>query len=117
MVIINVGTNDSNSNCLRNKIANDVVNLATVKNEIQSEKAMIVSRNDQFEKIVNEVNEAVKELCVSKNLSCIDCRWKCKVLPQLYPVEKLHFLPHFLIKKFKVFYIEFVTLHILNFIG
>ena len=88
MVIINVDANDFDSNCLLKKIANYIVNLAiAIKNEIQSENVMIMPRSDQFEKIVNEVNKAVKELCACRNFSCIGRRWKCSVLVQLGPVK------------------------------
>lgn len=72
MVMINVDNNDFNSNCLLKKTANDIVNLATVmEKEIQLENAVIsviVLTSDQFEKPVNEVNKAVKELYVSRSL-------------------------------------------------
>lgn len=67
MVMINVSTSDFNSNCLLKKTANDIV----MEKEIQSENAVIsviVLTSDQFEKTVNEVSKAVKELCVSRSL-------------------------------------------------
>ena len=65
--MINVSTSDFNSNCLLKKTTNDIV----MEKEIQSENAVIsviVLTSDQFEKTVNEVSKAVKELCVSRSL-------------------------------------------------
>ena len=72
--ILQVGTNDLNSDRPSDLITKSVVHLAiTLKNNSQNASiSNIIMRNDSFNEKAMEVNGYLKQLCIEKNIFLVD---------------------------------------------
>ena len=75
-IILHMGTNDLRSEDEPDKIANDIVDAAVACKQTGCEVIIsaLLPRGDKFSDKAKEVNDNLKELCLSKNISLIEHR-------------------------------------------